>query len=1313
MPHVAFRLVLTNPPQLRSVGDGVEALLGFSGQDLLSAKVRLQDRVHRDDASLADCLFSPNLDKPSGPIRLRLRHADGRIVCSCGHFSKERTADGAVALALHLADARTAKEPGDAALISNFKSLIEQSTGYLYIKNRNHVMLAASRTLAELNGSSAGSPDVVGVTDYDLHPEKAADEYYGLEERAFSEGQCTTLIHQVPVGDGMRWIHNRKYPINGPGGEIIGLFGVALDVTENVEIEHRLRASEESLREAQRIARLGSYLLDIDSGAWTSSDVLDEIFGIDQKYERTVSGWSALLHPDDRAPMVAYFRDEVLGQRKPFDREYRVIRQTDGATRWVHGLGRLELDGHGRPARMFGTIRDVTDAREARESLRESQHLLQLFIAHAPAALAMFDREMRYLAVSRRWLEMHSLQDGDLIGRSHYEVMPEIPEVWREEHRRGLTGESLPASERQLTRANGSIQWLRREILPWRTGDGSVGGVLVCSEDITQRKQAEADLYKSQELLRLFVDYAPASIIMLDREMRYLAVSRRFLETESLVGQEIIGRSLHEVIPHVPEQWKEEQRRALAGEELHPPDAVLPAPGGGKRWLRRELRPWFKDDGSIGGIISLAQDITEEKESEERLRLAATVFMGAREGIVISDEQGTIVDVNDAFTRITGYARDEVLGQDPRILQSGLQSGEFYEKMWSCLMHEGHWSGEMWNRSKAGDIYAAAITVNAMRDGKGKTTHYVALFSDISEIKEHEQQLEHIAHFDALTGLPNRALFADRLRQAMGQAQRTKHGLAVAHFDLDGFKAINDKYGNTVGDGLLTAIAFRMKRALREGDTLARLGGDEFAAVMLDLDNEDAAEPALNHLLEAAAEDARIGDVTLRVTASAGVTFYPQTEEVDADVLLRQGGQAMYQAKLAGGNRFSKFDPGQDLLTRSRHESLEHIRQDLAARRFVLYYQPIVNMRSGQVVGLEALVRWQHADRGLLPPGLFLPVIEDHPLLVELGQWVIESALTQIESWKSKGLALTVSVNVSAIELQQPDFVDRLRAHLAAHPLVEPSDLALEVVETTALQDVMQTSQVLTACRGLGVSIALDDFGIGYSSLTYLRRLPANILKIDQSFVRDMLDEPENLNILEGVMGLASVFRRDVIVEGVETVDHGLMLLQMGCEIAQGYGIARPMPAEEFPNWMATWRPDPRWAEVPQVHATNRPVLIACVEHRAWLSAFEACLQGRRTLPPSLDASQCRIAHWLDAEKQSARGTLLSIQAIETLHRQLHGLAAEILESQAEGRNPEGLARLEQLHILHDKCLSRLRRFSRIDRGARAKRSAVAAPKRS
>jgi EAL domain-containing protein (putative c-di-GMP-specific phosphodiesterase class I) len=336
----------------------------------------------------------------------------------------------------------------------------------------------------------------------------------------------------------------------------------------------------------------------------------------------------------------------------------------------------------------------------------------------------------------------------------------------------------------------------------------------------------------------------------------------------------------------------------------------------------------------------------------------------------------------------------------------------------------------------------------------------------------------------------------------------------------------------------------------------------------------------LNRLLLAAAESVTIDGKSLQVSASIGVTMYPQ-DATDAERLLRHADQAMYLAKQAGRNRFHLFDVARHNAVEIRRETLQHIRGALDRREFVLYYQPKVNMRTGEIIGAEALIRWQHAERGLLPPAAFLPVIEDHPISLELGDWVIAQALSQMAEWQAAGLPMPVSVNVGAYQLQHADFVAHLARLLEANPIVEPRSLELEVLETSALDDVAKVSQVMRECRDLGVRFALDDFGTGYSTLTYLKKLPAEVLKIDQSFVRDMLTEPGNRAIVEGVIGLAKAFRRHVIAEGVETVAHGQLLLELGCELAQGYGIARPMPASAMAGWAATWQPDVAWASVP------------------------------------------------------------------------------------------------------------------------------------
>jgi diguanylate cyclase (GGDEF)-like protein len=449
---------------------------------------------------------------------------------------------------------------------------------------------------------------------------------------------------------------------------------------------------------------------------------------------------------------------------------------------------------------------------------------------------------------------------------------------------------------------------------------------------------------------------------------------------------------------------------------------------------------------------------------------------------------------------------------------------------------------------------------------------------DFSELNTIKEQLEHQALHDVLTNLPNRVLLADRLSQSMVQSQRHHNLLAVAFLDLDGFKHVNDTYGHDLGDELLIVVSLRMKDALREGDSLARIGGDEFVAVLADLSSVEDCEPVLERLLLAASAPVKVGNVELKVSASIGVTLYPQ-DNVSADQLMRHADQAMYVAKESGKNRYHLFDTVQDDAIKVQRESLEGIRTAIDSQEFVLYYQPKINMRTGTVIGAEALIRWQHPEKGLLSPLEFLPVIENNPMMIELGEWVIDSALAQISQWQAIGLnlPLSISVNIAAVQLQQTNFVDRLTTFLAAHPDVDPRYLELEVLETSALEDVKHVSTTMNACIALGVNFALDDFGTGYSSLTHLRRLPANLIKIDQTFVRDMLDDVDDLAIVEGVIALAKSFKRDVIAEGVETIEHGTVLLQLGCELAQGYGIARPMPAIDIPTWVRDWKPDVTW----------------------------------------------------------------------------------------------------------------------------------------
>ena len=687
----------------------------------------------------------------------------------------------------------------------------------------------------------------------------------------------------------------------------------------------------------------------------------------------------------------------------------------------------------------------------------------------------------------------------------------------------------------------------------------------------------------------------------------------------------------------------------------------------------------------------LSKELQERKQAEAKLLLAASVYRHAREGIMITNAAGEIIDVNDAFSAITGYSRDEVLGKNPKILGSGRHDWNFYAILWRSLIEKGHWYGEVWNKRKNGEVYAVLQTISTVTDELDHSTKYVALFSDISLLKENERQLETLAHYDVLTTLPNRVLFADRLNQAMVQAQRRRDLLAVIYLDLDGFKAINDRYGHPVGDQLLFALAGRMKQTLREGDTIARIGGDEFVAVLPGLTDVSDSVWMLTRLLAAAAQPIHVGDLSLQVSASLGVTFYAQTEDIDADQLLRQADQSMYQAKLSGKNRYHVFDAEQDRSVRGHHESLDNIRLALIEGQFVLYYQPKVNMRTGKVVGAEALIRWQHPERGVLPPGMFLPLIEDNPLAIKIGEWVINSALAQLSLWQAEGLDIPISVNLGARQLLQANFVERLREFLNAHPTLTPGRLEMEVLETSALEDLTLVARIIEDCRSLGVRFALDDFGTGYSSLTYLKRLSVAQLKIDQSFVRDMLVDPDDLAILEGVLGLATAFRREVIAEGVETIEQGEMLLCLGCDFAQGYVIARPMPAADFPAWVKVWRPDPVWDKQHSLSREDFPLLFAGVEGRAWIAAVEKSVNDGLASDSSLDMQNSRLKQWLSGVGKARFGSARAFIAIKALHEQILALLSELQGRQNQGLKLEAQAMLPRLRKLMDELLEQVK----------------------
>ena len=444
--------------------------------------------------------------------------------------------------------------------------------------------------------------------------------------------------------------------------------------------------------------------------------------------------------------------------------------------------------------------------------------------------------------------------------------------------------------------------------------------------------------------------------------------------------------------------------------------------------------------------------------------------------------------------------------------------------------------------------------------------------------KEHRQQLKLSVHYDALTGLPNRTLLDERMRQGLLQAKLTGCWMVVCYLDIDDFSALDAAYGRTVGDHLLINTAECLRRCLRGGDTLVRIGSDEFALLVLGPRSDDEVNRFLLDLQARLGEPFISDTAAVTLSATIGVTVYPH-DDADTDTLLRHALQAMLLAKQGGKGLFRRFDAESDKRGRAKRETIDRLRLALARNELVLHYQPKVDLKRMQVVGAEALIRWQHPERGLLPPGAFLSAVEGHAVMIDLGYWVIGEALAQMDRWRESGLDLAISVNIAAQHLLEPGFMARLKALLAEHPAIGPGRLEIELLETSALEDVVRVEQIIVACRELGVGFALDDFGTGYSSLTYLRWLSADTLKIDQSFVSNMMINEGDKAIISGVIGLAAAFGRTVIAEGVETIAHARSLLDLGCAQVQGYGIARPMPAHALPAWIVSW-PEASWEGV-------------------------------------------------------------------------------------------------------------------------------------
>ncbi len=931
------------------------------------------------------------------------------------------------------------------------------------------------------------------------------------------------------------------------------------EIARRVALERELRSSEYHYR---------GLIESLSAIAWESntrdysynyvSPHAENLLGYPLHHWRRPGFWRSIVHPADLAWAEAYCdRETALGNDHSLD--YRVI-SADGGVLWIRDI--VSLISYGREPVMRGLMIDISEAKQTEEALRQSEGKFASVFAQCPDILVIARlSDGCFLEANQAFVDQIGLNAEEVVGRTPSELnIWGIPDIG-------------PSLLQRLQK--GSIRNLE---MPFRRSDGrtftgllsaepfdldSTPAVVVVVRDITPLKEAQQQLQLSEEKFAKAFHSSPDGLLISRQSDGLLVeINDGFSRITGYHSSLSLDRTTLDL-----GIWVDLNERQQLLEQLNRDGFVkdftshIRRRDGQIRLCEISSRPL-----PIGGedcMLTIARDITERHQMQEKLQLAATVFESTAEGVLITDTRQRINAVNRAFSEITGYSESEAIGETPRLLASGLHDSAFYAAMWYQLTAEGHWQGEISNRRKNGEIYPSWLTISAVRNRDKFITHFVAVFADISSLKQAQARLDYQAHHDPLTGLPNRTLFESRLHAALAHSKEAKSLGAVLFLDLDRFKHINDSLGHPVGDLLLKGIAHRLKDNLRDIDTVARLGGDEFIILLPGLQTGSDAETIATKLLNSFSAPFQAGEHEFFISTSIGTALFPD-DGADVATLVKNADAAMYRSKAKGRNRVESYT--RDLTAQaSERIALEHeLRRAIERNEFTLSYQPKLSLLTERLVGAEALIRWNHPTFGDVPPERFIPLAEENGMILQIGEWVLENACQQLHQWnQTYDVFGPLSVNLAGAQLRQPNLVHHIEQLLTQYQL-QPGCLQLEITENFIMSQTEEALSVLHRLKKLGVQLAIDDFGTGYSSLSYLKRLPLDILKIDQSFVRGLPDDPHDAAIVRAIIALGRSMQLTVIAEGVENLEQQQFLADEGCEQIQGYIVSLPLPPEEF-----------------------------------------------------------------------------------------------------------------------------------------------------
>jgi diguanylate cyclase (GGDEF)-like protein/PAS domain S-box-containing protein len=866
------------------------------------------------------------------------------------------------------------------------------------------------------------------------------------------------------------------------------------------------------------------------------------------------------IHPDDRPAALRAFQEVLARPDQTASAEFR-FQHNDGSWRYLAAVGRNLLHDPGI-AGVIVNSRDVTEQKQAEQALRESEerfrqlteNIDEVFWISDPSITTMYYVSPAYERIWGRTCESLLKSPRSFLEAVHPDDRQELLASKAAKE----VGQQY-SIEYRIIRPDGSVRWISDRGFPVIDEHGTVYRCAGIAEDITKRRAREEELIK----LMLAVEQSPAAVVITDAQGTIEFVNPKFTEITGYSAVEAVGENPRMLKSHQHDAqfYRDLWETITAGRDWRG-EFCNKKKDGTLYWESASVSAVRNERNEITNFVAVKEDITAKVRDQEQLRLQSSALSAAANSIFITDKRGHIMWANAAFCRLSGFRLEELTDQTPRIQKSGQHDAEFYREIWQTILAGKVWSGETVERRKNGELYTVHQTITPLTDGSGEITHFIAVHEDITARKDAEARIEHLAYHDPLTGLCNRAELHNRLEQAVQQAKRNSCSLALHFIDLDRFKVVNDTLGHAVGDALLQAVARRLESCLRSSDTVARVGGDEFAVLQPEIANLEGAATLARKFVSSMAEPFQISGRDIHISPSIGISVFP-LDSNRPDELLRNADVAMYLAKNKGRNNFQFFTSALNAQIRDRLTLESDLHAAIEKGEFVLHFQPQVNLRTRRLTGMEALIRWNHPTRGMVPPSMFIGIAEEYGLIHGISRWVLEQACAQNAAWHAAGLPRRrIAVNISSANFKHDDLCQIIEDVLTRAQL-PAKYLELEVTETYLLDD-EHVIKAIPSLKNLGVTLSIDDFGTGYSSLSYLRRLPVQKLKIDQSFVRGLPENQDDAIIAGAIIELGHALGHTVIAEGVETEQQLIYLRDHGCDDGQGYLFGRPMPAEAF-----------------------------------------------------------------------------------------------------------------------------------------------------